>query len=68
MNRYKNNTKKKFAIEKVNFFSGVLFFFKLGENPYSESLKKILNRTDYEALYWDLQSVGTDFQKVIGSL
>jgi len=62
---YKYNFHQKYHTKEVGFWNAFLNFFGLRNNPYDESLKHMVTRSDLDALRSDWDTVGQDFCKVI---
>ena len=61
---YRRNLEKRYGFKKNSFLAGFLFFFGIGENPYDEAVKKILNTSVEEALREDARQLNRDWHRM----
>lgn len=62
---YKHNFMAKYSLGTLGILSGFLCFFGFRGNGYKKATKHLLERTDFDALKSDWNTVGKDFNRVI---
>ena len=62
---YKYQYSKKYKINSLGIWGGFLLFFGFMENPYTDHIKNTYQRSDFDALRSDWETVGNDFHSVI---
>jgi len=62
---YRKNFEARFGIKRRSFLSGFLFMFGIGENPYKNAIKKILNTSVEEELREDVRQLNLDYRRAM---
>jgi hypothetical protein len=62
---YRKLLEERYGLKRRSFLSGFFFMFGIGENPYKNSIKRILNTSVEEALRGDVRQLSMDCRRAM---